>query len=639
MDACDFVVVGSGGGGGTISWLLAKAGFSVVLLEQGPDLRKEFDSSLAYDAKMHDEYRFRVKNPRTHRRPRGSYNTRLRQEGDLEAKPFGEMGGWTGSSLGGGSVIWGTWALRALPVDFQLASHFKDLVPSKGADDQLTELNHQKYSVVDWPISYSEMAPFYDVAEALLGVSGDRQAMFESMKNSDWYKQFSGMAHFGSDCDYRPQMELPLPAYPMTPVGYLIHKGLDNAQMSPCPLPVAIVNPQVAGYATRDGIAKALSQWSPESRPEFWRQEADRIWSDRIRSTCTMCGFCGEYICWGKEGPKFGTQVSTIQEFENLQKTEVICNAQAYEVLYNETTQRSSGVAYLDVSDPDNPKPRLQKAKYVIISCGAVQSARLLLMSGSSKALGNKYDQLGANVTFHLFGLGSTVVLKPEFQGLLHGEFGLTGNTASFTNYFVRDTTDGKWYKAGIFASAARKNPLENAIGKASRMDSASKLQKLLSDVDEHSRTIQLRITGDDLPRSSNRVKLDKKYVDEYGLPVARIDRKIGDHEKQMTKLIHEKFNQVFSIYGNILLGSPKNDPTNPSLIGDHQMGTCRMGDDPKTSVLNRHCQMHEALNIFVVDSSFMPTGLGVNPMLTVVANALRVGSWIVEELRQGKEI
>ncbi len=65
-------------------------------------------------------------------------------------------------------------------------------------------------------------------------------------------------------------------------------------------------------------------------------------------------------------------------------------------------------------------------------------------------------------------------------------------------------------------------------------------------------------------------------------------------------------------------------------------MGTCRMGDDPASSVVDRFCRLHEAPNVFVVDSSVFPTGFGLNPMVTVVANALRVGTWIVEESRQG---
>jgi choline dehydrogenase-like flavoprotein len=71
-------------------------------------------------------------------------------------------------------------------------------------------------------------------------------------------------------------------------------------------------------------------------------------------------------------------------------------------------------------------------------------------------------------------------------------------------------------------------------------------------------------------------------------------------------------------------------------LIGDHQMGTCRMGNDPNTSVLDRNCRLHDCPNVFVVDTSFMPTGFGLNPMVTVVANALRVGTWIVQESRAG---
>ena len=74
-------------------------------------------------------------------------------------------------------------------------------------------------------------------------------------------------------------------------------------------------------------------------------------------------------------------------------------------------------------------------------------------------------------------------------------------------------------------------------------------------------------------------------------------------------------------------------------LIGDHQMGTCRMGDDPATSVVDRNCRLHDVPNVFVIDTSFFPTGFGLNPMVTVVANALRVGTWIVEQSKRGNQL
>lgn len=65
-------------------------------------------------------------------------------------------------------------------------------------------------------------------------------------------------------------------------------------------------------------------------------------------------------------------------------------------------------------------------------------------------------------------------------------------------------------------------------------------------------------------------------------------------------------------------------------------MGTCRMGDDPKQSVVDRFCRVHDVPNVFVVDSSIFPTGFGLNPMVTVMANALRVGTWIVQQSKSG---
>ena len=84
-------------------------------------------------------------------------------------------------------------------------------------------------------------------------------------------------------------------------------------------------------------------------------------------------------------------------------------------------------------------------------------------------------------------------------------------------------------------------------------------------------------------------MKLDPQYVDEYGFPVARITRSFGEN-----------------------------------------------GDDPATSVVDRNCRLHDVPNVFVIDTSFFPTGFGLNPMVTVVANALRVGTWIVESQSGG---
>jgi len=646
MKTYDFVIVGSGGGGGTISWLLAKAGFSVALLEQGPDLHKELEQTgdqagEAYNAEVHDEYRFRLRKPRLQRRPRGAYNTRREVEPRTNSTFFQDlMGGWTGSTLGGGTVIWGTWGLRPFPLDFKLATFFKALEKEKIRGDM-----DDRYSLVDWPIPYSEMVPFFNVAEALLAVSGNRDDVFESVRQSAWFNALKGFDGFGDEKDYRPEMDYPLPSYPRTPVGHLVYEGAKAAGMVPCDLPVSIVNPRSGPYQTRAAIAKALAQWGPRRRAGFWQQQAKELWSERIRTACTMCGFCGEYLCWGKDGPKSGTRVSTIPEFQDLPNTRTICNARAYEVLYDERKQRATGVAYLDVNNPDDPRREVLSAKHVIVSCGAVQTARLLLMSGPPGGLGNTSDQLGRNAMFHLFGLGMTVFLKPKYQGLLRSEFGPTGNTATYANYLVngggKDTGD-KWFKAGIFASTASKNPLENAVGSATGKPPVLGL-KLLQQMDLYARRLELRITGDDLPRRENRVELDPNYVDEFGFPVARVARSFGPHEgadetKGMQKVVLEQMTKLFDSYVKKgVIDELRPGKALLDLIGDHQMGTCRMGDDPKQSVLNRHCQMHDVPNVFVVDSSFMPTSFGVNPMVTVVANALRVGTWIIDQSRKGQ--
>src|SRR5262249_52722103 len=196
MEQADFAVVGSSGGGGTIAWLLARAGFRVVLAELGPDIAEHLDrQNLQYNAATHDEQRFRLGKPTLHRRPRGDYNTFLSTVPGSQLQLWD--GAWTASGLGGGSIIWGTWSFRALPIDFRLGTHFAET-------GQLTTLEKWGYSVPDWPISYGELEPFNNVAESLLAVSGDRGAINTSVTQSAWYQAFRSLKHFKDDGNYEP---------------------------------------------------------------------------------------------------------------------------------------------------------------------------------------------------------------------------------------------------------------------------------------------------------------------------------------------------------------------------------------------------------------------------------------------------
>jgi choline dehydrogenase-like flavoprotein len=123
-----------------------------------------------------------------------------------------------------------------------------------------------------------------------------------------------------------------------------------------------------------------------------------------------------------------------IQEFRDMEAAgadvEVICDARVYEVMLDKANKQAKGARFVKGDAPD--KPCTSEGDCVILSCGAVQTARLLWMSGPPSGLGNSSRQLGRNATFHLVGMSAKAVFKEDFQGLLHGEFGHTGNVTSF---------------------------------------------------------------------------------------------------------------------------------------------------------------------------------------------------------------
>lgn len=621
MNDYDVIVVGSGGGGGALAWIMAKAGKRVLLIEQGPSDLQVMQASLAplaqpaqapFDARVHSEYDFRVRAPDIKRRAAGDYNT-FRRTDSHRALPT--RAGWTASMLGGGSGIWGAWSLRALPVDLVLEDVFREA--------KIVLSVEEGYSVPNWPIKYADLAAYFPMAELLFGVSGDRHTFNENLKSASWMTQF-GPGKFGSTSDWFPTMPFPNPAMPRTPIGAFLADSFALQNLGKVPafdLPMAIVSPALTAYQPDQFYQQQNLTW-PENIPIL----QDIFKKIASRSACRQCGYCGEFLCFGgASSPKAGTQVTAIAEMQTMNNVSIRTSLRVTKLISK--AAKVTHLHCLNISDPLTPITEVitvNSTARVVISGGAVQSARLLLLSGFGTAL----PALGRYVTFHLFGLSAKAVLKKELRGQLRAEFGPTGNTGSFEPYFTK--VNGQWRKAGIITSTAKKNPLENAIEK---IESGLIGEALLKNIDDYNRTVEIRCTADDLPSWNNMVDLDPDYVDQYGIPVARITRNFGSNERWLFAAMRPELETMLRNHPNaraIDLSSIKTSDAIVDLIGDHQMGTCRMGNDPKTSVVNEWCRVHNMENLFVVDSSFMPTGLGLNPMMTVVANAMRVATAMV---------
>lgn len=618
----DFIIIGSGPGSCAMAWVLANAGFSVIILEQGEDLKTQY-SLKEFDSQYHNEIKYRLFDPGTHRRPAGDYQT-FRKENSNFATPT--TSGWSASVLGGGSAIWGGVSLRALPIDFRLKRFFSEV-------GQYSNLTQGGYDIVDWPIKYEDLAPYYELAEAFFGVSGDGQHLNNSIIQSFWLKELSESCY--GNLQY-PQRE-----FADSPVAELFRFGFRSANINFSNTPYAINpvgNPQ---YSTLRGLKMVVER--NQDLDKFWSATVTNAQQDFLRSSCNCCGFCGTYPCWGANPPRASAAEIFLCRFiskEASSRIQVICNARAFEVIQHNKSGLAQGVKYLDLTKPGQTKVQTILASNIAIGAGAIQSARLLLMSGPKSGLGNENGQIGKNVTFHQFGCYADLTLPDNLLGKLQPNVGNGDSIISYDNYMVQDSITKKWFKGGILTGGARFN-LAESINQAIHLEKSTSIRKfssnsIMSHVKKAALTIGFTLLGDDLPHLQNSVSLDPNYIDRFGLPVTRVTRQLHFHERKMWSLVKERLKDPilalmnkFELKENSIILS---DPT-PSFYSDHQMGTCRMGEDPRNSTLDTFCRLHTCPNVYVVDGSFMPTGLGVNPLLTIVANSLRVATHAINHL------
>jgi choline dehydrogenase-like flavoprotein len=340
----------------------------------------------------------------------------------------------------------------------------------------------------------------------------------------------------------------------------------------------------------------------------------------------TQCQFRNR--CW--EGCPFGgyfsTQSSTLPAAMKTGRLTVRPWSIVTRVLYDKATKKATGVEILDA---ENSKTYTYRAKIVFLNASALNSAWVLMNSATDvwpDGLGSSSGQLGNNVMDHHYNLGASGEVDGYEDKYYYGRRPNGFYVTRFANLFgdKRDYLRGFGYQGSATRGSWSREIAELHVG--------AELKEALTEPGKWN--IGMGGFGELLPYHENRITLDKTRKDKWGLPILAMDAELKDNEKKMRKDI------VSEAVAMLEAAGAKNIKTHDygHNIGDgiHEMGTARMGKDPRDSVLNKWNQVHDALNVFVTDGACMTSSACQNPSLTYMALTARAADHAVSELKKG---
>jgi choline dehydrogenase-like flavoprotein len=331
---------------------------------------------------------------------------------------------------------------------------------------------------------------------------------------------------------------------------------------------------------------------------------------DRPRSKCIRCAWCDGYPCLVHA--KADAEVIAIRPILDRDNVTVLVKAEVTKLTTEDSGQRVNGVI---VSRDGGPET--YRGDIVVVSAGAVNSAKILLNSASDAhphGLANGSDLVGRNYMFH--NCKAIVALAREKNETVYQK-------TLGVNDFYFATKDYEWPMGNI--QMVGKSNAEAMRGEKPDLTWFAP-EWSLSDVAEHA--VDFWLTTEDLPVPENRVTTDAEG--SVHLTYSPTNNEEADHLYEELKKI---LNHTGMAAHHVLRKNFYSSLDIPLEGCAHQAGTCRFGDDPATSVLDTNCKAHELDNLYVVDTSFFPSIGAVNPALTAMANALRVGEHLTQRL------
>ncbi len=561
----DAIVVGSGATGGWAAKILAEKGLKVLCLEAG----RKMDPATEYtDHKWPYELPYRGFGDQADMQktqPVQSLCYACNEYGrqffvnDLDNpyttppdKPFT----WIRSrQVGGRTIPWGRQSYRLSDYDFKAASR-----------DGYGE---------DWPISYADISPYYDLVESFVGVSGSIENM------------------------------------PQLPDGkFLPPMGLTCGEL--------VLKKAVAGMKDPHrrliiGRAAILTKNILENTPDE-------------RAACHWCGHCDRgcvtysYFC---------SAHSTIPSAERTGRMTLVENAVVSHVVLDKSTGKAKAVHYVDAHSKEHHEV---SAKVVFVCAGTLESTRILLNSPTldgGHGIANSSGVLGHYLMDHVMGGGASGAFPMldtknlEQDGRANGIY-----IPRFVNL---DKQNGKFLRGYGYQGGASQSLYEHAKYFPGW---GAGFKKMVREM--HPWGVGIGAFTECLARFENHVRINKDVVDAWGIPALHIDMAFGDNERKLVADAAAQAGEMLEAAGAKYVEITDGPPSTPGL-GIHEVGTARMGNDPKKSVLNKFNQAHDVKNLFVTDGAAYVSNACQNPTLTMMAITARACDYAVGELKAGR--
>jgi choline dehydrogenase-like flavoprotein len=325
-------------------------------------------------------------------------------------------------------------------------------------------------------------------------------------------------------------------------------------------------------------------------------------------------------------GAYFSTQSSTLPAAVKTGNLTLRPYSIVTKVLYDKNTKKATGV---EVLDAETNKTYEYKAKVVFLCASSLNSTWVLFNSATDvwpDGLGSSSGELGHNVMDHHFRCGASGTVEGYDDKYYFGRRANGIYIPRFRNLNgeKRDYIRGFGYQGGASRQGWRREVAEMSIG--------GEYKDALTEPGQW--TMGATAFGEILPYHDNKITLDKDKKDKWGLPVLAFDCEIKENERKMRKDMMEDMKEMLEVAGVKDVNTYDNDYTMG--MGIHEMGTARMGRDPKTSVLNANNQMWDAKNVFITDGACMTSAACQNPSLTYMALTARAADFAVSELKKG---